>query len=184
MFDGPLLWFLNRGTGVVLLVLMTFTMVLGVLATQARAGRGLPGFVSQHLHRNISLVSLLLLGAHVASAVVDTYVDITWWQAILPWGGTYKPLWLGLGALGLDLTVVLVGTSLVRARLPEWLWRYVHLTAYLAWGVALVHGLGIGTDSAATWSRWVTLGCVAAVLVAFVVRVIRGAVANATGRLS
>ena len=39
----------------------------------------------------------MLLALHVTTAVVDTYVDIRWWQAVLPWvGSTYLPLWLGL----------------------------------------------------------------------------------------
>ncbi|QLQ15245.1 MAG: hypothetical protein HZY73_05525 [Micropruina sp.] len=123
MFEGPLLWFLNRGTGIVLLVLMTLTVCLGIVTTQGRAGRVVPSFVGQHFHRNVGLLSVVLLGVHAASAVVDTYVDIRWWQALVPWGGTYKPVWLGLGALALDLSIAVVVTSLLRERLrPGW-WR-------------------------------------------------------------
>ncbi len=109
--NGPLLWFLNRGTGIVLLVLMTLSVVLGVLSARSRAGRGTPGFVRAVLHRNVALLAVTLLAVHVVSAVVDSYVDIRWWDAVVPWGGLYQPLWLGLGALSLDLLVAITVTT-------------------------------------------------------------------------
>ena len=60
--EGPFLWYLNRGTGVVVLVLLTITTVLGVVALGNRSGRGLPRFVSQALHRNLALLSVVAAG--------------------------------------------------------------------------------------------------------------------------
>ena len=183
MTDGPFLWYLNRSTGLVLLVLLTASTVLGVLAMNGRAGRGLPRFVTQSLHRNLALLSVVLLGVHVASAVADTFVDIRWWQAFVPVGATYLPLWLGLGTVSLDLMVVVVLTSLLRARLGHRTWHAVHLLSWLAWAVAVAHGIGIGTDlgtDPATllqpdhrWATLPTLACVTAVLVAGLVRLAR-----------
>jgi sulfoxide reductase heme-binding subunit YedZ len=50
--------------------------------------------------------------------------------------------------------VAVVATSLVRAHLGHRSWRAVHLTSYAAWGLAVTHGLGIGTDTPAPWARW------------------------------
>ncbi len=171
MLEGPLLWFVNRGTGVVLLVLLTLSTLLGVVSTRIRGGR-VPQFAYQHLHRNLGLISVLLLAVHAASAVVDTFVDIRWWQVFVPWGGTYKPVWLALGALALDLIVAVVLTSLLRRRLPHLGWRAVHVLAYAAWAVAVAHGLGIGTDAQSPWSVWVTVGCVAVVTLALTARLV------------
>ena len=147
MTEGPLLWFLNRGSGVVLLVLLTLSTVLGVLALAGgRPGRGVPRFVSQSLHRNLALLSVVALLVHVVTAVVDTFVDIRWWQAMVPVGATYEPLWLGLGTLSLDLIVVVVLTSLLRTHLGHRRWHAVHLLSWLAWAVGVAHGIGIGTD--------------------------------------
>ncbi len=146
VLHGPLLWYLNRSTGLVVLALLTVTAVLGVLAT-AQGGRLLPRFVGQVLHRNLALWSVVLLVLHVATAVVDSYVDIRWWQAVVPWvGSTYLPMWLGLGTVAFDLIVLVIVTSLLRARMRHRSWRLVHLLSYAAWGVAVGHGLGIGTD--------------------------------------
>ena len=143
----PILWYLNRGTGVALLVLFTLTVVLGVLST----GRGFttlwPRFLTQGLHRTLAGLSTGLLLAHALTAVIDEYVDIRWWQAVVPFGATYEPLWLALGTLSLDLTVMVVVTSLLRSRISTRAWFLIHLLSYAAWLAAVVHGLGIGTDA-------------------------------------
>jgi predicted ferric reductase len=172
MTDGPLLWYVNRATGVVLLLLLTLTVVLGVLSVRGSHGRRLPAFVTQDLHRNLALLGVVMLGVHIASAVVDSYVDIRWWQALVPAGATYEPVWLGLGALAFDVLLVLVVTSLARTRLGHRSWRAVHLSAWVAWCLSVVHGIGIGTDLRQPGGLAVlpTLGCCVAVLAAFIVR--------------
>jgi methionine sulfoxide reductase heme-binding subunit len=177
MNEGPLLWYLNRATGVTLLVLLTASVVLGVLSTGSRAGRGLPGFVTQHVHRNVALLAVVALVVHVLTAVADTFVDIRWWQALQPFGATYEPLWLGLGALSLDLMAVVVVTSALRSRLSHGAWRSVHYLSWAAWAAALVHTLGIGTDveGGRLWAVVPTAGCVLAVCLAAGLRLGRSA---------
>jgi methionine sulfoxide reductase heme-binding subunit len=165
-----LLWFVNRGTGVVLLALMTLAVILGMWSTTGRAGRGVPRFVVQSLHRTVSLVSAALLVVHVGSAVLDSFVTIRVVDAFVPFIGLYKPVWLGLGTLALDLIAVTIITSLLRHRMNERLWRWLHLASYFAWGVSVAHGLGIGTDALAPWSWWVTVGCAVGVAVAWILR--------------
>ncbi|MCL2454944.1 MAG: ferric reductase-like transmembrane domain-containing protein [Micrococcales bacterium] len=175
MTDGPLLWYLNRATGVVLLVLFTAAVVLGVLSMGGKPGRGVPRFALQALHRNLALLAVVALTAHVLTAVIDTYVDIRWWHAVVPFAGTYKPFWLGLGAIALDIMIVVVVTSLLRTRLSPRSWRAIHLTVWVSWVVSVIHAVGIGTDlkdptSAISMLTW---ACVVAVLAAAGVRVSR-----------
>ena len=153
---SPLLWYLNRGTGVVLLIVFTATVVLGVLATGRSATPLWPRFVTQGLHRALAALSVFMLVAHVVSAVVDEYVDIRWWQAFVPFGATYEPVWMALGAISLDLLAVVIATSLARARISHRVWFLVHLTTYAAWASAVVHGLFIGTDSGEGWMAAIT----------------------------
>jgi methionine sulfoxide reductase heme-binding subunit len=168
--DGPLLWYLNRGTGMVLLGLLTVVTVLGVAARHTRAGRRLPGFVVPALHRNLSVLALALLAIHASSAVLDEYVDIRWWQAWVPWGLSYRPWWLGLGTLASDLVLAAALSSAVRNRLGYRSWRVIHLTTYGAWGLGVAHGLGTGTDTGEPWARLVYVVSAACVTVALVVR--------------
>lgn len=168
--EGPLLWFLNRGSGFALLAVLSLAVLLGVLSKAGRAGGVVPGFVLQSLHRSISLLGVSLLTVHVLTAILDEFVDIVWWDALLPLGATYQPLWLGLGALSLDLILAVVVTSLLRPRVGYETWRVVHVLAYAAWSAGLVHGLGIGTDTAEPWAAAVYLGCVLVVGAAGLVR--------------
>ena len=170
--NGPALWFANRGTGVVLLVVVTLSTVLGVLSTARASSRWWPRFLTQGLHRNVALLSVLLTVVHAATAVIDEFVDIRWWQAIVPFGGTYRPFWLALGTLSFDLMVTAAVTSLLRHRMPHRTWRAIHVLTYLVFALGVVHGLGIGTDAGEPWSVTVTVACVAAVLLAAATRLV------------
>ncbi len=163
---SPLLWYLNRGTGVVLLVVFSLTVLLGVLATDRSMSPWWPRFVTQGLHRALAALSVLLLLSHAVSAVVDEYVDIRWWQAVVPFGADYQPVWMALGAVALDLTAVVAATSLARSRMPHRAWFLVHLTTYAAWLAGVVHGIGIGTDRSTPWLAAATASCVVGVLLA------------------
>lgn len=150
MTEGPLLWLVNRSTGISLLVVLSLSVALGVLALGGRvAGDGggrVPRFVTRALHRNLALGAVVLLVAHAVTAVADEYVDVRWWHAFVPWGAAYEPLWLGLGTLSLDLLLAVVVTTALRGRLGHRAWRSVHLTTWLAWLAGVVHGVLIGTD--------------------------------------
>jgi methionine sulfoxide reductase heme-binding subunit len=157
------LWYLVRATGLVSLVLMTGTVVLGVVVQRQRRLPGLPRFGAVALHRNVSLISALLLAVHVVTSVVDSYVGIPPIAALVPFTSTWRPAGIGLGALAIELMVVIIATSLVRGRLPVRVWRAVHRTSYLVWPLAFVHGLMAGTDLGSGWPLGLALGCAAVV---------------------
>ena len=170
VLNGPALWFANRGTGFVLLVLLTLSTMLGVLSTARVSPRLWPRMLTQGLHRNVSLLAVTFLAAHVATAVADTFVDIRWWNAFVPFSGTYKPQWLGIGSFALDLLIAVTATSVLRHRMSHRPWRAVHVMAYAAWGLGLVHGLQMGTDAATVWGAAINYGCIGVVLVAVLTR--------------
>ena len=157
------LWYLTRATGVVALVLLTIGMALGLLIAVRFEGRAWPRFITIGLHRNMSLLALAFTAAHVLTTITDNFVPIDLQDAFVPFISPYRPFWLGLGAIAFDLLIALTVTSLVRARLGHRSWRLVHWTAYLCWPVAVLHGLGTGTDTRTRWVLLVTIACVAAV---------------------
>ena len=180
MNGEPVLWYLNRGSGVVALVLLTAATVLGVLALDGRPGTRVPRFVVQAVHRNVALLAVLTVAAHVATAVLDEFVDIRWWHAVVPFTGTYERLWLGLGAVAVDLLVVVTLSSLLRDRLRRRTWYALHQSVYLLWFTSILHGAGIGTDLAGP--QWpVTVGCAGAVAAAITWRLARAALRRSTG---
>ena len=159
-------WFLTRGTGVVSLLLLTASVVLGIVNSQRWSPAGSPRFVLQRVHRNVSLAVIVFIAIHVVTAVADSFAPIRWLDALIPFGSTYRPVWLGLGALAFDALLAVAITSLVRARLGYRIWRAVHWSAYACWGVALAHGIGTGSDTKQTWMLALVGASVLAVLVA------------------
>jgi sulfoxide reductase heme-binding subunit YedZ len=159
---SPVFWYLNRATGIVSLLLMTLTVVLGTVVRRHGRLPGLPRFAVAGLHRNVALLSALLLVTHVLTAVVDSYVDIGVSDTVVPFTAGYRPLAIGLGALATDLLLLVIVTSLLRERLPHRLWKAVHLTSYLLWPLAFVHGITAGTDLGGGWLLAVVLACAVA----------------------
>jgi methionine sulfoxide reductase heme-binding subunit len=167
-------WYLTRSTGVVALVLLSAIVILGTLSPMRLAGtERWPRFAIGRLHRDLSLLVLVFLALHIVTSVLDTFAPIAWLDAVIPWHSSYRPLWLGFGALAFDLLVALTITSLVRHRLGYERWRAIHWLAYASWPIAVLHGLGSGSDQKQSWSLLLTLACTAAVLVAIVIRVAR-----------
>jgi len=160
------LWYLARGSGVVSLILLTLAVLAGLVTVSRWSGRGWPRFVVEALHRNLSLLAPIFLVIHIASSVFDKYVSIRWVDAVVPLGASYKPFWLGMGALSLDLFLAVAITSLVRAHLGHRAWRAVHWLAYGCFALAVVHGLGIGSDRHQAWFLAVNLAAVASVAAA------------------
>lgn len=164
MTDPRLLWWIDRSAGLVSLVMLSVVTVLGILAAgRPRAARGPRSFV-QALHRQLSLVATVLLGVHIGAAVADAFVPLRLVDVVVPFRAGYRPVWVGLGTLALDLLVALVVTSLLRARLGRVGWRTVHWAAYALWPLAVVHALGSGNDLHAQPVHLVGVVCVAMVL--------------------
>jgi predicted ferric reductase len=164
------LWYFTRASGAASLVLLTATLVLGVVDVGRWTSPRFPRFVTDALHRAVSLLVVVFVALHVLTAVLDTFAPVRLPDAVVPFGSAYRPLWLGLGAMAFDLLLALVVTSLLRARLGMRTWRVVHWTAYACWPLALVHGLGSGSDVRSGWMLWLSIGCAGVVALAVLVR--------------
>lgn len=160
------LWYATRASGLTAMVLLTLTMVLGITTTTRARARGWPGFAQQELHRRISMIAVVFLGIHVLTSVLDTYVSIGWAAIVIPFTSSYGRLWVGVGAISLDLMLAVFVSSLLRARMRAGTWRAIHWLAYLSWPVALAHTFGMGTDAGDSWVIALGAGCVLAVAVA------------------
>jgi sulfoxide reductase heme-binding subunit YedZ len=174
--SGKALWYLTRGTGLVAMLLLTAGLVLGITEAVRWAGPRWPRFVTAGLHKNVSLLAIAFLAAHIVTSVVDGFVPIRWIDAVVPFAGSYRPIWLGLGAVAFDLMIALVATSLLRRRLGYRAWRAVHWAAYACWPIAFVHGLGIGSDTGFGWDLAINMSCLGAVIAAILWRAARSPV--------
>lgn len=175
-------WYATRATGVVSLVLLTVVVVLGVAGTVRLKSERWPRFLVAGLHRNVTLLAVAFLVGHIVTTLLDSFTPIGLRDAFVPFLASYRPIWLGLGAVAFDLVLALTVTSFLRARIGLRSWRLVHWLAYAAWPVALAHGLGTGSDVRFGWLQLLTLACVAMVAVA-VARRLRTAAARPARRV-
>ncbi len=176
-------WYLTRGSGMVALILLTAVVVLGVVGSAGiSGGTRWPRFALGSLHRDLSLLAVAVLVVHIVTTLLDSFAPIKLADAVIPFTSAYRPLWLGLGALAFDLVIALVVTSLLRRRLGYRAWHGIHWLAYASWPVAVLHGLGTGSDSKQMWALAITTGCVAAVVFAVILRIARSDRISERGR--
>jgi predicted ferric reductase len=149
----------------VALLLLTGSVVLGMLNAGRLATERWPRFAVAAVHRNISLLSLVFLIIHIVSSIIDPYAGIRWVDAVVPFVSSYRPLWLGLGAIAFDLMIAMIITSLLRPRINYRFWRAVHWLAYAMWPIAVIHGIGTAvSDSRVGWVLGCNIACAVAVL--------------------
>jgi sulfoxide reductase heme-binding subunit YedZ len=168
------LWYLTRATGLVSLIMLSAVVVLGTVASVGWTSDRWPRFLSQSLHRNLSMFCIVLIVVHVVTTVGDGYVPIGLADAIIPFRTAYRPIWVGLGAVAFDMLLAVAITSGLRRRIGTRVWRGVHWLAYACWPIAALHGLGSGTDARLPGATLVFVLCVAAVAAAVAWRLAAG----------
>lgn len=159
-------WYTTRGAGITALLLLSAAVVLGILDLSRWNSERWPRFVLDGAHRTVSLLALAVVLIHVLTTLLDGYTQIGLRDAFIPFLSSYRPIWVGLGALSFDLLLAVALTSIFRRRLGHRTWRAVHWASYACWPVAVLHEFGSGTDSASIWMLALSAGCLLAVLAA------------------
>ncbi len=179
---SPAYWYLTRATGVMSLLLLTCVVALGVANAARLTTSSWPRFLTDGVHRRASMLALAFLAIHIITTVLDTFVSISLFDAVIPFIGSYRPFWLGLGAAAFDMLLAVWISSLLRARVGARTWRSLHWLAYACWPVAVLHSIGTGTDVHQGWMFAVYVVCVAVLIVALWVRLRAGAYMDSVGR--
>src|SRR5512140_2341216 len=102
-YSAKTFWCLTRGSGVVALLLLTASVVLGVLSTVRVRSARWPRFAVGSVHRNLTLLAIVFVVLHVVTTVADGYAPVRLTDAVIPFASRYRPVWLGLGAVAFDL---------------------------------------------------------------------------------
>jgi hypothetical protein len=169
--------FLEFYSGVFALVGLTTATVAGAIA----AHHAVPArfrILTQAAHRATALMSIAFLAAHILLKIMEAHASVL--DTLVPFlGGQDRALYVGLGTIASDLTILLVATGIMRGRFAghrrPWLWRTVHGLAYAMWPLAIAHGLLAGRTPKwwVTLSYLICLGLVAMVVLARLPRMIR-----------
>ncbi|MEH0971753.1 hypothetical protein V6U77_11535 [Micromonospora sp. CPCC 205546] len=156
--------------GVVALVALSLTVMMGLLATDRLVLLIRHRVLLQSAHRATGILGVAGLLFHVLTKIATGRAAST--DAVVPFVGG-RGLYVGLGTVAALLMVSVLWTGVVRARFagvgPKWLWRTLHSAAYLSWPFAIVHGLNAGRP-AKPWVMLSYLACVLLVVLALLVR--------------
>ncbi|WGX99102.1 ferric reductase [Nocardioides sp. L-11A] len=155
------LWYLARAAGFVALLTASTTVALGALGTSSWDGRRI---MTHLVHRSAAVLTLAMLGLHAVLLVTDRYVDVGVGGALVPFTAHYRGVALGLGTLAVYGFAVVSLSGALRGRLATSTaavrtWRGIHVTAYGAWGLAMLHGILAGTDTGLTWALALYAAC-------------------------
>lgn len=168
-----LLWYLARGAGLAAFVMLTLATAVGAMGARRTADLE-RRVVWQYVHRAAALCGMALLVLHIVTLLADPYADVGV-AGLLPFGSGYRPLGVTLGVVAMYLLVAVATTGALRSRFTvsaraARAWRAIHLSAYVAWALAAVHFLLVGTDTGTWWARAVLIGGVGAVATGLVLR--------------
>ncbi len=167
-------WYLTRGTGTIALILLTLSVAFGVANIRRLRTATVPRFVFDAIHRNVSLLAVAFVVVHILTSVLDSFAPINLIDAVIPFVSAYRPLWMGLGTVAFDLLLAVAITSVLRQRIGYRAWRVTHWAAYASWPVALLHGLGTGSDTKTSWMLAIVAGSLVVVVVTLVSRAAEG----------
>lgn len=165
--DVSTIWVVLRTTGIMAVLILTLGTVIGIVSPAIRDPRR--RLVSISMHSAAAAAGTLLLLAHIALAVADSYITISPAAVVVPGLSQWEPLWIGVGTVSFDLMLLIVLTSLNRLRAPR-LWRQVHLASYIALALAWAHAMFVGTDASSRPMQFAAILSVAAVGLAVVFR--------------
>lgn len=170
--SSPIDWYAARAGGVVAYVLLTIVVVLGTTLASGVRNRRWPRFAVQDVHRFAGLLTGTFLVIHIVAIAIDSYLPFTLSSILIPFTSTYRPVFVGLGVVGVELLAALAITNRLRDRMPYETWRRLHYLNFAVWGGATIHGIGSGTDRNSTWLLAIEAACVFAVLTAIGWRVL------------
>jgi sulfoxide reductase heme-binding subunit YedZ len=168
--SNPALWYATRASGVAAYVILSVVVCIGMsMGGKAQSTRW-PRFSVEDIHRFGGLLVGSLIGIHVATIAVDSFLPFSVVNLVVPFTSSYRPLWTGLGIAAAELLVALAVTNHYRKRLPYSFWRKAHYANFAVWALASLHGVMSGTDRGVWWLAIIYGLCVASVVTLLVWR--------------
>lgn len=164
-------WYLTRASGIVAWLMLTATVIWGILlSTKAFPNQRHPLWL-QSLHRWLAGLTLAFLAIHVAALVADSYVTFGLADITVPFASDWRPGAIAFGVLGMWLLIAVQLTSMAMRLLPRRFWRAIHFTSYVAFWLTSMHSAYAGTDRSSILYQVTAAASVLAVAWALMYRV-------------
>jgi Predicted ferric reductase len=161
------MWAFGRVSGIVALALITVSVILGIVTRSGRPVPGMPRFSIVLVHRNVAIMASVFVVLHVGMLMLDSFAKLNPVDIVVPFLGSFKPFWQGLGTVAVDLLIAILASSLLRRWLGVRIFRAIHWFTYAMWPIALIHAIGNGTNGTSPW--FLVSAAVACLLVALAI---------------
>jgi methionine sulfoxide reductase heme-binding subunit len=166
-------WLVSRASGIVALVLISLSVLMGLaMATKMLPRPGLKRSVAR-LHEHVALIALVAIGLHGASLLGDHWLKPGWRGITVPFAMSYRPQFTGVGVIAGYLAVLVGPSFYIRRRLGAGRWRKLHRASAVVWVLSVIHTLGAGSDGSKLWLRCVVLVPMVPIVYLLVLRVLR-----------
>ncbi len=177
-------WYLSRGAGATAYLLLTASVVLGLLVHTRLGDRFIPRNGSFDLHRFVSLLALTCTALHVYILLGDDYLAFTVYELSVPFASPYRSVETAVGVLSADALVVVVVSFWLRRFFGYRAWRALHYLSFALYVGSAAHGILAGTDTAQLWARSMYLGSAALVFTLLAYRIQEGHAERLPARLA
>ncbi len=172
MKGDPTFWILARASGLTAYVLLTASVLAGLLVKARPFGKAVKPATATDLHRFLSMLGLGALGIHGIALVLDTAVPIPVQALFIPGIASYRPLWTGVGVVAGELMALIIASFSLRRFIGSRNWRRLHYATYATFAAATAHGVMSGTDTSRPWALGLYVGALGAVVAATAWRIL------------
>ncbi len=174
MNDPHIWWYVTRASAIIAWVLMTLSVVWGILlSTRILRNSDNPGWL-QDLHKFLGGASLVMVGLHMVSLMLDGWLSFTLPEVLIPLATDYRALPVALGIIAFYVLLTVQVTSLFMARLPRRAWKGIHYASYATLVLVAFHAAFSGTDVGQSWYGMTSIALVMVALISVLVRMLAG----------
>jgi sulfoxide reductase heme-binding subunit YedZ len=146
-------WLISRSAGVVALVLIAASVLIGLTLAAGLGGppqrrRALVAF-----HEQTALAGLTAIALHGIALLGDQWLKPGIMGIAVPFAIDYRPAYVATGIAGGYLAAILGLSFYARKRIGGKRWRNLHRATPVVYALGLIHTLGAGTDAGSSWLR-------------------------------
>ena len=167
-------WIASRSSGIVALLAITASVILGLLMANGLPRRKGANRVIVSLHESTALAGLVAIAVHGITLLGDPWMHATLWKISVPFSIDYRPLWTSLGIIAGWIAAALGLSYYARKRIGTRLWRKLHRATVVAWALGIAHTIGAGTDANERWLQITMLSGAVVIVFLFLRRTVPG----------
>ena len=158
MTTDQFFWVLARVAGLSSYAALAIAMITGIALRTAVLDWLGSNRALRALHEYTTVLWIPLAGTHVLLLLLDKTARIGLLDVVVPFHSSYGTLAIGLGALSVDILLVVTVTAFFKRQMNKDLWQWLHRLSYPAFALLFLHSVLSGTDfsdpivSAITWA--------------------------------